>query len=77
MMATPAPLTPEERGRFEFHPATPVTGPQHDSIRGHALGFAQAIAERVPVGRHRSLALTAAQEAMMWANAGIACDSDV
>lgn len=69
------PLTDEERGRFAYHPATSVTGPLHDSIRGHALGLAEAIAERVPLGRHRSLALTAAQDAMMWANAGIACDT--
>ena len=69
------PLTDEERRRFRFHPATEVTGPLHDSIRGHALGLAEAIAERVPFGRHRNLALTAVQEAMMWANAGIACDT--
>jgi hypothetical protein len=69
------PLTLEEINRFAYHPANEITGPLHESIRGHALGLAQAIAERVPAGRHRACALTAVQEAMMWANAGIACDS--
>lgn len=69
------PLTIEERNRFTYHPANTETGSKHDSVRMHALNFALAIAELIPAGRHRSLALTAAQEAMMWANAGIACDS--
>ena len=32
-------LTDEERRRFAFHPATPVTGPLHDAVRAaaHAL----------------------------------------
>ena len=69
-------LTDEELGRFVFHPATDVTGPLHDSLRVAARTFAMAIDELVPSGRHRALALTAAQEAAMWANAGIACDTD-
>jgi hypothetical protein len=61
--------------RFAFHPATPVTGPRHDALR-HACGdLAVIITELVPDGRHQSLALTALQEAMMWGNAGIACDT--
>ena len=69
------PLTDEERARFTYHPATPMTGPRHDAVRAAAAAYAAALAAVVPAGRHRSLALTAAQESMMWANAGIACDS--
>lgn len=61
--------------RFAFHPATPTTGPRHDALR-HIFGdVALAVLEIVPPGRHQSLALTALQEAMMWGNAGIACDT--
>ena len=70
-----APLTDEERGRFRFHPATPATGPRHDEVRRAAERFADELARLVPAGRHRALALTAAQEAMWAANAGIACDT--
>ncbi len=69
------PLTDEERERFRFHPATDVTGPRHETVRIAAEAFAVELAELVPAGRHRALALTAVQEAMMWANAGIACDT--
>lgn len=68
-------LSDEERNRFRFHPATPATGPRHDAVRKAAERFAAELAEVVPAGRHRALALTAAQEAMVWANAGIACDT--
>lgn len=61
--------------RFAFHPATPMTGPQHDKVRTkHAL-LASWVLQNVPEGRHQSLALTALQEAMMWCNAAVACDT--
>ena len=68
-------LTPEELARFAYHPATPQTGPLHDEMRAAARAYAEAIARLTPPGRHRALALTAAQEAMMWANAAIAIDT--
>lgn len=61
--------------RFDFHPGTEVTIPLHEDIREAAKDFAQAVMFNVPAGRHQSLALTAVQEAMMWANAGIAIDT--
>jgi len=61
--------------RFAFHPATEVTGPQHDHIREVFREVAGRVMETVPAGRHQSLALTALQESMMWCNAGIACDT--
>jgi hypothetical protein len=70
-----SPLSDEERRRFRSHPPTPDTGPRHDRIRAAHLALAEIVAEIVPAGRHRSLALTALQESMMWANAAVACDT--
>lgn len=58
--------------RFDFHPATDVTGPKHDAVRKHAKYIAEALVALVPPGRELALAITALEEAMMWANAGIA-----
>lgn len=58
--------------RFAFHPATEVTGPKHDLVRTLLRESAQVLVEQVPAGRELSLALTSLEEAMMWANAGIA-----
>jgi hypothetical protein len=61
--------------RFRFHPATPDTGPVHDTVRAEHQGLAEFILSTVPPGRHQSLALTALQESMMWCNAAVACDT--
>lgn len=58
--------------RFAFHPATPVTGPKHDEIRSACLALAGLIVGATPESREQSLAITALEEAMMWANAAIA-----
>lgn len=59
--------------RFAFHPAnTEEKKNLHGSIRVHCLVLAKYINERVPEGREKSLAITHLEEAMMWANAGIA-----
>lgn len=41
-------------------------------VRALALDAAQAVADLVPEGRERSLALTKIEEMLFWANAGIA-----
>ena len=61
--------------RFRFHPATPETGPVHDSVRAVFADTAAFVLDNVPPGRHQSLALTALQEAMLWANTSVACDT--
>lgn len=72
---TPQELTDEERERFRFHPATPETATRHEAVRSQMELTAAALAATVPPGRHRALMLTALQEATMWANAAIACDT--
>lgn len=59
--------------RFAFHPAkTLTTQNAHGSVRNQCLVLAKYINETVPEGREKSLAITHLEEAMMWANAGIA-----
>lgn len=75
-MSNHIPLTDEESARFKFHPVTERTGPIHDAVRSEVLELADTLTTLVPAGRHRSLMLTALQEAMMWANAAVACDTE-
>jgi len=60
------------RDRFSFHPATAATGPKHDEVRKQCQELALWLIANVPPSRERSLALTAAQEVMMWSNAAVA-----
>lgn len=62
---------------FSFHPASPVTGPEHDAVRRICRDAALALLLHVPEGRELSLALTNLEQTMMWANAGIARTLDV
>lgn len=58
--------------RFDYYPATSETGPRHELVRAAACDFARRVLELVPEGREKALAVTKIEEAMMWANAGIA-----
>lgn len=61
--------------RFAYHPATGKTAPMHDNARQAFTALADWVLSNVPNGRHQSLALTALQESLMWANAAIAIDT--
>jgi hypothetical protein len=66
-------MAPEElHRRFAFHPATAVTGPLHDEVRGLLRAAAGEVVRLTPPSREQSLAVTALEEAMFWANAAIA-----
>jgi hypothetical protein len=67
--------TNDIENRFRYHPPTPETVAKHEAIRSAIKTTAHFVAGQIPPGRHASLALTALQEAMMWANAAIACDT--
>ena len=58
--------------RLGFHPATEATGPIHATIRKDYLALADKVQAMLPEGREASLAMTALQESMMWANAAVA-----
>lgn len=73
MSTTPRPIRADDLAhRFQFHPATEQTGPQHDRVRFVCAEAAEALVRLVPPGREASLAITALEEAMFWANAAIA-----
>jgi hypothetical protein len=58
---------------FAFHAATTDEKREaHTSIRVHCRELAHFIVDNVPAGREQSLALTALEEAMHWANAALA-----
>jgi len=69
-------ITAEEESRlrkdFSYHPPKPDQIPRYEEIRDYARTFAAALLEKCPPSRERSLALTALEEAVMWANASIA-----
>lgn len=59
--------------RFGFHPAsTAEKRAEHGSARFACQLAAEAVLRLVPEGREQSLAITKLEEAMFWANAGIA-----
>lgn len=62
--------------RLGYHPAGPATAPMFELNRALALTVADVWVQLLPEGREQSLALTALQEALMWANAAVACNVD-
>lgn len=58
--------------RFTYHAPTEGQPERYQHLRDVALGVARLICDEVPASRERSLALTKLEEAVMWANAGIA-----
>lgn len=61
---------------FAFHPATDLTAELHNSTRANFANLAHWIIDNVPPGGARETCVEKLREAMMWANAGIACDSN-
>jgi len=68
------PITPEELEHRTSHhpPPNSNVAAMHGYVREAAHEMMMAVTELVPEGRELSLALTKIEEAMMWANAGIA-----
>lgn len=57
---------------FEYHAPDEAKAKQHQEVRMQCQRLAHLIQALVPEGREQSLAITKVEEAMMWANAGIA-----
>jgi hypothetical protein len=62
--------------RFTYHAPHGNQTDRYQMLRSQALDLALAIAEKCPPSRERSLAFTALEEAVMWANASIARNED-
>jgi hypothetical protein len=58
--------------RFTYHPPKAMQPELYQEIRDDAHALALKIVDYQPASRERSLALTKLEEAVMWANAGIA-----
>ena len=59
-------------GAFVYHAPKADQPARYKMIRDMAGAFARLVCEQVPDSRERSLALTNIEQAVMWANAGIA-----
>lgn len=66
----------EIEDRFRYHAPTVEARRRHEQITEASIAFAKVIRDNVPSSRGQSLALTAAEEARMWANQGIATNHD-
>ncbi len=57
---------------YTYHAPKQGQPDKYESIRSIAKGLALVIYDLVPDSREKSLAMTKLEEAVMWANAGIA-----
>lgn len=62
----------ELENRFRYHVAAGEQPLKFAAIRGECLGLARLMAVLIPEGRERDIAIEKLEEAMFWANAGIA-----
>lgn len=60
------------RKRFAHHPPTKAAVAMHESVRRQFRRMTEELTLLVPPSREQALMLTKLEEAMMWANAGIA-----
>jgi hypothetical protein len=63
---------PDLDTRFKNHPPRGTAASRHDEIRDMMKAAAHSVLDFVPPGREQAVALTKIEEAMFWANAGIA-----
>ncbi len=66
------PITPDHEKALSYHPLTPGRGEVHELLRSAAKVLAGVYDTHLPPSREASLAFTAAQESLMWANAAVA-----
>jgi phage-related tail fiber protein len=62
--------------RFTYHPPSETKATKHVMIRESGKTLTEIVNEMVPDGREKSLAITKIEEAVMWANAGLARTPD-
>lgn len=71
-------MTDQDKERLEnsftYHPPKPDQIPRYEALRNKARELAIEFMEIVPPSREKSLAITKLEEAVMWANKGIACN---
>lgn len=67
---------PDLDNLFDHHPPTPGQVEKYTALRNMAKALAHGIVELVPYSAERSTSLSRLRESLMWANAGIACNSE-
>jgi hypothetical protein len=68
------PIGPEElENWFTYHAPSPDQLPKYEMIRAKALEFAKAIVNNTPPSADQTVAIRKVREAVMIANASIAC----
>jgi hypothetical protein len=58
--------------RFDYVSPTEATQPMHIHNRAEYKRLAETLARTLPESREKSIAITALEESLMWANAAIA-----
>lgn len=73
-MDNPKIMNPQIAHNFRHHPPVGTAVVDHERIRAKARELAELIDEVLPpkAGREKATAITKCEEAMFWANAGIA-----
>lgn len=71
-----SPSDAEIEDRFRYHAPTEEARRRHETITEASIAFAKLVRNTVPYCRGQALALTAIEEARMWANQGIATNHD-
>jgi hypothetical protein len=62
----------EIKNRMGYHPANKESAVHHDAARTKAINATIALASLPMDARHRAVVITKMEEALMWANKGIA-----
>ena len=62
----------EIKNRMGYHPANAESAVHHDAARNKMIAATVAVCSLPMDERHRSLVITKMEEALMWANKGIA-----
>jgi hypothetical protein len=65
-------LNKDLENRFTYHKPTEKQAEKYEMLRSMIKQAAYMVTDLVPEGREKALALTKLEEAVMWANAGIA-----
>jgi len=66
------PKNPQIENNFSYHAPKPGQPEIYEAVREKAKELAYLIDTHVPESREQSLALTNLEQAVMWANAGVA-----
>lgn len=66
--------TDQRAKAFTYHPPGGTQPDRYDRIRRTAANLSELFNHNCPPGRELSLAQTSLQQAVMWANAAIACN---